>query len=102
MLDRNHTIEKLSKRTGVNVETIRYYERIGLLPQPPRSTGGHRLYSDDHLKRLGFIRHGLELGFTLDEVRNLIGLVDGDYLATLAARWRKPRCGICPTARLPI
>ena len=79
MFNRDHTIGKLSKATGVNVETIRYYEKIGLLPEPPRSAGGHRLYSDGHLKRLGFIRRGRELGFTLEEIRNLLGLVDGGY-----------------------
>jgi len=79
VFNRDHTIGKLSKATGVNVETIRYYEKIGLLPEPPRSAGGHRLYSDGHLKRLGFIRRGRELGFTLEEIRNLLGLVDGGY-----------------------
>jgi len=70
-------IGALSKRTGCKVETIRYYERIGLLPDPPRSEGGHRIYSLEHLKRLTFIRRGRELGFTLDEIRTLLGLVDG-------------------------
>jgi MerR family mercuric resistance operon transcriptional regulator len=79
VFNRDHTIGKLSTSTGVNVETIRYYEKIGLLPEPPRSAGGHRLYSDGHLKRLGFIRRGRELGFTLEEIRNLLGLVDGGY-----------------------
>ncbi|VAW87176.1 Heavy metal resistance transcriptional regulator HmrR [hydrothermal vent metagenome] len=67
----------LSEHTGCKVETIRYYERIGLLPDPPRSEGGHRIYGLEHLKRLTFIRRGRELGFTLDEVRTLLGLVDG-------------------------
>ncbi len=67
----------LSVRTGCNIETIRYYERIGLLPDPPRSKGGHRHYADDHLKRLNFIRRSRELGFTIEEVRGLLGLVDG-------------------------
>ena len=68
-----------SERTGVNIETIRYYEKIGLVPPPPRSEGGHRVYSDPHLKRLVFIRRSRELGLTLDEIRNLIGLVEGGY-----------------------
>ena len=73
-------IGALSGRTGVNIETIRYYERIGLLPLPPRTEGGHRLYSQEHLKRLSFIRQSRALGFTLDEIRVLLGLVDGgDY-----------------------
>lgn len=76
MPSHDRTIGKLSKRTGVNIETIRYYEKIGLLPQPPRSPGGHRLYDEAHLKRLNFVRRSRELGFTLEEVRNLLRLVD--------------------------
>ena len=68
----------LSKRTGCNIETIRYYERIGVMPKPPRTEGGHRVYTEDHLKRLTFIRRSRELGFTLDQIRDLLGLVDGD------------------------
>ena len=71
------TIGGLSKQTGCHIETIRYYERIRLLPEPPRTSGGHRLYDDVHLKRLTFIRRSRELGFTLEEVRELLGLVDG-------------------------
>ena len=71
------TIGALSKGTGCHIETIRYYERIGLMPKPPRSPGGHRLYQDDHLRRLTFIRRSRELGFTLEEVRGLLRLVDG-------------------------
>lgn len=72
-------IGELSRRCGVNIETIRYYEKIGLLPPPPRTEGGHRLYQDRHLKQLSFIRRSRELGFTLDEIRNLIGMVEGGY-----------------------
>ncbi len=71
------TIGVLSKGTGCHIETIRYYERIGLMPKPPRSPGGHRLYEEDHLRRLTFIRRSRELGFTLEEVRGLLRLVDG-------------------------
>jgi len=74
---RRLTIGVLSKRTGCNIETIRYYERIGLLPDPPRTEGGHRDYDEDHLKRLAFVRRGRELGFTLDQIRGLLRLVDG-------------------------
>ncbi len=70
-------IGALSKGTGCHFESIRYYERIGLMPKPPRSPGGHRLYEDDHLRRLTFIRRSRELGFTLEEVRGLLRLVDG-------------------------
>ena len=70
-------IGTLSKQTGCHIETIRYYERIKLLPKPPRSEGGHRLYDRDQLKRLVFIRRSRELGFSLDEIRTLLRLVDG-------------------------
>jgi MerR family mercuric resistance operon transcriptional regulator len=74
------TIWRLAKHAGVNLETVRYYERIGLMPEPPRTEGGHRSYEHEHLKRLGFIRRSRELGFSLQEVRSLLGLVDGgDY-----------------------
>lgn len=70
----------LAQRAAVNSETIRYYEKIALMPHPARSLGGHRLYNDDHLKRLVFIRRCRELGFSLEEIKNLLGLVDtGDY-----------------------
>jgi MerR family mercuric resistance operon transcriptional regulator len=65
-----------SKGTGCNIETIRYYERIGLLPRPARTEGGHRMYGMGHLKRLGFIRRARDLGFTVEEIRALLRLVD--------------------------
>lgn len=70
------TIGALAKRTGVNIETIRFYEKAGVLAPPPRTPGGHRVYGLDHLKRLSFVRRSREMGFTLDEVRALLGLVD--------------------------
>lgn len=70
----------LSERTGCTAETIRYYERIGLMPPPPRTMGGHRVYDGPLAKRLGFICRSRSLGFTLKEVRELLHLVDaGDY-----------------------
>lgn len=74
------SIGSLSERTAVNIETIRYYERIGILPKPPRSNGGHRLYSHEHQQRLIFIRRSRELGFSLDQVRELLGLSGGRRL----------------------
>jgi MerR family mercuric resistance operon transcriptional regulator len=71
------TIGALSERTGVHVETIRYYEREGLLPRAPRTAGGHRVFGEAHLGRLLFIRRSRELGFSGAEVRTLLGLVDG-------------------------
>jgi MerR family transcriptional regulator, mercuric resistance operon regulatory protein len=67
----------LAARTGCNIETVRYYERIGLLPPPPRSAGGHRLYGPDLVKRLTFVRKSRDLGFTIEEIRDLLNLVDG-------------------------
>lgn len=67
----------LSANTGVNRETIRYYEKIGLMPNPARSSGGHRVYDQSDLKRLSFIRRSRELGFTLQEIRELLELVVG-------------------------
>jgi MerR family mercuric resistance operon transcriptional regulator len=67
----------LATRSGCNVETIRYYEQIGILPAPPRSQGGHRLYGHDLVRRLTFVRRSRELGFTLEEIRQLLRLVDG-------------------------
>ena len=57
------TIGTLARRAGSNVETVRYYERIGLMPEPPRTAGGHRLYGEEHVRRLYFIRRCRELGF---------------------------------------
>jgi MerR family transcriptional regulator, mercuric resistance operon regulatory protein len=70
-------IGALARASGVKIETIRYYERIRVMPPPERSAGGYRLYTADHLKRLTFVRRGRELGFTLDELRRLLQLVDG-------------------------
>lgn len=70
----------LAKVTGVNSETIRYYEGIRLMPDPDRSAGGHRIYDRSHLRRLRFIRRCRELGFSLNEVRALLDPVDdGGY-----------------------
>jgi len=66
----------LSQRTRCKVETIRYYEKAGLLPSPSRTPGGYRLYTDTHLKRLSFIRRARALGFSIDEVRRLLALAD--------------------------
>lgn len=71
------SIGTLSRRTGCNIETIRYYERIGLMPAPPRTAGGHRSYGGVHERRLNFIRRSRELGFSIEQIRLLLGLVDG-------------------------
>lgn len=71
---RGLTIGRLATLSGVNLETIRYYERIGLMPEPDRTEGGHRLYEADHRRRLTFIRRARELGFSIDEIRALLDL----------------------------
>ncbi|MCZ6886931.1 MAG: helix-turn-helix domain-containing protein [Gammaproteobacteria bacterium] len=70
------TIGQVSTMTGAGIETIRYYERIGMMPKAPRGPGGYRQYDDVSLRRLSFIRRGKELGFTQKEVRGLLALVD--------------------------
>lgn len=72
-----YSIGILSERSGVNVETILYYEKIGVMPIPARSATGYSVYDLDHLRRLHFVRRGRELGFSLDELRGLLHLVDG-------------------------
>ena len=70
------TIGELGKTTGTKVETVRYYERIGLLPKPPRTSGNYRTYGEKELARLSFIRRARDLGFPLDQVRALLALSD--------------------------
>lgn len=71
-------IGEMSRLTGVHIETIRYYERISIMPQPDRTGGGNRIYNDRQLQRLTFIKRGRELGFGLDEIRELLDLVDSN------------------------
>jgi len=68
---------QLAKAMGCNIETIRYYENIGLLMEPARTSAGHRVYSRDDRARLGFILRGRDLGFSIEELRSLLALVDG-------------------------
>ena len=70
------TIGQLAKNAQVNVETVRYYERRGLIPEPPRRESGYRQYSQDAVKRLCFIKRAQYLGFTLKEISQLLSLVD--------------------------
>ena len=71
------TIGKTSAATGCNIETIRFYEKEGLLPEPQRTQGGHRLYTQEQTERLIFIRRCRELGFSMADIRQLLSLVDG-------------------------
>ncbi len=67
---------ELARRTGCNLETVRYYEKVGLLPEPPRTASGYRNYDTAHERRLRFVLRARELGFSLDEIRGLLRLVD--------------------------
>jgi DNA-binding transcriptional MerR regulator len=72
----NLAIGDLSRRTGVKIPTIRYYEQIGLLPSPVRTEGQQRRYGSEEVRRLNFIRHARELGFEVDAIRQLLSLAD--------------------------
>ncbi len=77
---RQLTRGEVAALTGINIETVRYYERIGFLPDLIRNVSGYRIYGHNHVMRLHFIRRGRDLGFTLRELRELLQLVDGgDY-----------------------
>ena len=80
------SIGSLSDATGCKVETIRYYEKIGLMPEPARSEGGQRRYHRSHRERLQFIRHSRELGFTLDNIRELLACCEQHQHADAVAR----------------
>ena len=69
-------IGELSRATGTHIETIRYYERIGLLPAPERTSANYRSYGEKHRARLSFVRHSRDLGFTIEEIRSLLQLSD--------------------------
>ena len=67
---------KLATETGCNIETIRYYEAIGLIPAPARTASGYRSYSDEHLRRLNFIQRARALGFSSEQIQGLLELTD--------------------------
>lgn len=73
-----YRISEFADKCGVNKETIRYYERKNLLQDPLRTKAGYRIYSDDDVKRVGFIKRIQELGFSLSEIYKLLGVVDKD------------------------
>ncbi|MBL6455823.1 helix-turn-helix domain-containing protein [Belnapia sp. T6] len=70
------SIGELARATSTKVETIRYYERSGILPSPPRTSGGYRAYGPGHLARLSFVRRGRDLGFSIEQIRALLDLAD--------------------------
>ena len=100
------TIGRLAAQTGVNLETVRYYERVGLMPAPDRTSGGHRDYRPEHRARLAFIRRSRELGFGLDDIRTLIALAEpgrdscADGKAIASDRLRDVRAKIADLRRL--
>jgi DNA-binding transcriptional MerR regulator len=84
------TIGRLAGEVGVSIDTVRFYERRGLLPEPPRTEGGYRAYSDGDAWRLGFILRAKELGFTLREIGDLLdGGADPEAVRAAAATKRK-------------
>jgi MerR family mercuric resistance operon transcriptional regulator len=68
---------ELAKKTRCNLETVRFYEKIGLMPEPPRSASGYRAYDASHERRLRFVLRARELGFAIADIRGLLRLVDG-------------------------
>ena len=70
------SIGELARATGTTVETVRYYERTGVLPPPPRTAGGYRAYGPGHLARLSFVRRARDLGFSIEQIRALLDLSD--------------------------
>ena len=77
--ENEYAIGALARETGVKVPTIRFYESIGLMPKPQRTAGNRRLYGDDALRRLKFVRHARELGFEVSAIRELLGLADDPH-----------------------
>lgn len=73
-----YRVSELAEKCSVNKETIRYYEKIGLLSEPSRTDSGYRVYSDDTVNRINFIKRMQDLGFSLAEINKLLGVVDKD------------------------
>ncbi|HXQ16107.1 MAG TPA: helix-turn-helix domain-containing protein [Caulobacteraceae bacterium] len=105
---RGLTIGRLAAQSGVNLETVRYYERIGLMPAPDRTAGGHRVYDQAHRRRLTFVRRGRELGFGIEAIRTLLALAEpghrscDDVLAVAGAHLREVRAKLADLARLEV
>jgi MerR family mercuric resistance operon transcriptional regulator len=77
MRDASYTIGDVAEAAGVGVETVRYYERRGLVPQPGRGVGAYRRYGKDHVDRIRFVKRAQALGFSLEEIATLLELEDG-------------------------
>ena len=80
------TIGRLARQAGVNLETVRYYERVGIMPAPDRTEGGHRSYATEHAERLKFIRRSRELGFGIETIRRLISVGEAETQACCEVR----------------
>ncbi|MCM3164112.1 MULTISPECIES: MerR family transcriptional regulator [Bacillaceae] len=73
------SISKVAKQANINLETVRYYEKRGLIPEPPRTSAGYRIYSREYVDRIKFIKRAQELGFTLDEILQLLKISEGGH-----------------------
>ena len=80
------TIGQLAAAAGVNLETVRYYERIKLMPPPARTAGGYRAYEQVHIRRLAFIRRARELGFSIEQIRALLALAEPSRASCVEVR----------------
>lgn len=80
------TIGQVADETGCSIETIRFYEKAKLIPKPVRSSGGHRVFSEDAVRRIRFIRRSRDLGFSLDEIKKILMLLERNTLSTDSVR----------------
>ncbi len=71
-----YSVGQLAKQADCKVETVHYYERTGLMPEPPRTEGGHRIYALSDVKRLNFIRRCRKLGFSIEQIKELLRFID--------------------------
>lgn len=78
---KGYSIGEVSRATSVNIETIRYYERIGLMPAADRTAGGNRQYSDEQQKQLSFIKRARNLGFSIEQIRSLLVMADENQMS---------------------
>ncbi|WP_174731044.1 MerR family transcriptional regulator [Mesobacillus harenae] len=77
------SISKVANEAAINIETVRYYEKRGLIPEPPRTEKGYRIYSGEYVDRIRFIKRAQELGFTLDEILQLLRISEGGHDAQI-------------------
>ena len=87
MITTEFSIGQLAKQAKCKVETVHYYEKSGIMPEPPRTEGGHRVYALTHVKRLNFIRRCRKLGFSIEQIKELLKLIDepGHYCGEVKA-----------------